>query len=164
MWSRVFGEDVCSRHGCSTFFSPRCCAWRRNASPLMQSSWTAWCNSEERRKGGKRSGRARTGKVDGQRKGEATQTLSGMLYADDAGIVSRPPERPEKTMTVIVTASAAFGLTLSEAKTEIMCLQMNGGGTCHSLLLQPARCTNKRSSLCSWAGLSVQIRTSDLWW
>ena len=37
-------------------FSRRCCAWRRNASPLMQSSWTAWCNSKERRKGEKRRG------------------------------------------------------------------------------------------------------------
>ena len=30
-------------------------------------------------------------------------------------------------MTVIVTACAAFGLTVSEAKTEIMCLQTKGG-------------------------------------
>ena len=56
MWSRVFGKGVCSRHCCSTFFSRQCCAWRRNASPLMLSSWTAWCNSKERRNGGKRRG------------------------------------------------------------------------------------------------------------
>ena len=31
-------------------------------------------------------------------------------------------------MTVIVTACAAFGLMVSEAKTEIMCLQTKGGG------------------------------------
>ena len=31
-------------------------------------------------------------------------------------------------MTVIVTACAAFGLTVSEAKTEIMCPQTKGGG------------------------------------
>ena len=31
-------------------------------------------------------------------------------------------------MTMIVTACAAFGLTVSEAKTEIMCLQAKGGG------------------------------------
>ena len=31
-------------------------------------------------------------------------------------------------MTVIVTACAAFLLTVSEAKTEIMCLQTKGGG------------------------------------
>ena len=31
-------------------------------------------------------------------------------------------------MTVIVTACAAFGLTVSEANTKIMCLQTKGGG------------------------------------
>ena len=31
-------------------------------------------------------------------------------------------------MAVIVTACASFGLTVSAAKTEIMCLQKNGGG------------------------------------
>ena len=51
-----------------------------------------------------------------------------MLSADDAGIISRSPDGLEKIMTVIVTACAAFGLTVSEAKTEIMCLQTKGGG------------------------------------
>ena len=31
-------------------------------------------------------------------------------------------------ITVIVTACAAFALTVSEAKAETMCLQMKGGG------------------------------------
>ena len=31
-------------------------------------------------------------------------------------------------MTVTVTACSAFGLTVSEAKTELMCLQTEGGG------------------------------------
>ena len=31
-------------------------------------------------------------------------------------------------MTVIVTACSTFGLTVSEAKTEIRCLQTKGGG------------------------------------
>ena len=70
----------------------------------------------------------RAGRVDGQRKEEAAQTLWGMLYADDAGVVSRSPEGLEKMLTVIVTACAAFGLTASEAKTEIMSLQTKGGG------------------------------------
>ena len=52
----------------------------------------------------------------------------GVLYADDVGIVSPSPEGLEKMMTVIVTACLAFGLTVSEAKTEIMCLQTKGGG------------------------------------
>ena len=52
----------------------------------------------------------------------------GMLYADDAGIVSRSSEGLERMMTVIVTACLSFGLTVSEAKTEIMCLETKGGG------------------------------------
>ena len=46
----------------------------------------------------------------------------GVSYADDTDIVSRSLEELEKMMTVIVTAGASFGMTVSEAKTEIMCL------------------------------------------
>ena len=49
-------------------------------------------NKEKRRK---KERRAWTGEVDGQMKEEAALTLSGILYSDDAGIVSRPPEGPE---------------------------------------------------------------------
>ena len=49
-----------------------------------------------------------------------------MLYADDAGVVSRSPEQPRKMTGVIVVVCAAFGLTVSEAKTEIMCLRAKG--------------------------------------
>ena len=52
--------------------------------------------------------------------------LSGMLYADDAGVVSRSPEQPRKMMGVIVVVCSAFGLIVSEAKTEIMCLRAKG--------------------------------------
>ena len=45
-----------------------------------------------------------------------------MLYADDAGVVSRSPEQLRKMQEVIVVVYAAFGLPVSEAKTEIMCL------------------------------------------
>ena len=62
-------------------------------------------------------------------RGEATAEESvlatplwGMLYADDAGVVSRSPEQLRKMMEVIAVVCAAFGLTESEAKTEIMCL------------------------------------------
>ena len=47
--------------------------------------------------------------------------LWGMLYADDAGVVSQPLEQLRKMRRVIVVVCAAFGLTVSEAKTEIMC-------------------------------------------
>ena len=91
---------------------------------------------------------------------EEPQTLWGMLYADDAGIVSRSPEGLENMMTVIVTACAAFGLTGSEAKTEIVCLQTKGGG--HVPFTDTAAGqVYKPSSLCSWAGLSAQVGTSE---
>ena len=49
--------------------------------------------------------------------------LWGMLYADDAGVVSQSPEQLRKMTGVIVVVCAAFGLTVSEARTEIMCLR-----------------------------------------
>ena len=52
--------------------------------------------------------------------------LWGMLYADDAGVVSRSPEQLRKMMGVIVVVCAAFGLIVSEANTEIMCLRAKG--------------------------------------
>ena len=47
----------------------------------------------------------------------------GMLYADDAGIVSKSAEGLAKMMTVIVTVFEAAGLTVSEKKTETMLLR-----------------------------------------
>ena len=49
-----------------------------------------------------------------------------MLYADDARVVSQSPEQPRKIMGMIVVVSAAFGLTISETKTESMCLRDKG--------------------------------------
>ena len=72
-----------------------------------------------------------------QGRGEATvgesalaTPLWGMLYADDAGVVSQSPEQLRKMMGVIVVTCAAFGLTVSEAKTEIMCLRAKGMPEC----------------------------------
>ena len=49
--------------------------------------------------------------------------LWGMLYADDAGVVWQSPEQLRKMMGVIVVVCAAFGLTVSDTKTEIICLR-----------------------------------------
>ena len=46
-----------------------------------------------------------------------------MPYADDAGVVSRSAEQLRKMMEVIMVVCAAFGLTVLEAKTDIMCLR-----------------------------------------
>ena len=84
-----------------------------------------------------------------------------MLYADDAGIVSRSSEELERMMTVIMTACSAFGLTVSEPKTEIMCLQPQGGGKV-SCTTNAVGQVYKQSSLCTWAGLSPQTETLAL--
>ena len=44
----------------------------------------------------------------------------GMLYADDAGVVSISPRGLTRMMGVIVVACQEFGLTVSEKKTEAM--------------------------------------------
>ena len=73
----------------------------------------------EEEKGGGR-GEATVGEV------ALATPLWGMLYADDAGVVSQSPEKLRKMMGVIVVVCTAFGLTVSEAKTEIMCLRAKG--------------------------------------
>ena len=63
----------------------------------------------KKEKGGRR-GKTRAGKAGGQEEGKA-QALWGMLCIDDVGILQR-------VVTAIVTACVAFGLTVSEAKTD----------------------------------------------
>ena len=46
----------------------------------------------------------------------------GMLYADDAYIVSRSPQGLERIMATLVDVFGAFGLTNSEKITETMSL------------------------------------------
>ena len=84
-----------------------------------------------------------------------------MLYADDAGIVSRSSEGLERMMTVIMTACSSFGLTVSEAKTEIMCLETKGEGKV-SFAINAAGQVYKQSGLCTWEGLSPQTETLAL--
>ena len=142
-WGKVFGKSECSRHCCSTCFSRRYCVAPRNAFSLMQPTWTTWRSSNERRRKGRRAHHARAKSAGGGGEGggggggggrwrwgkeeEEVQRLWGMLYADDGGVVSRSPEGLERMMPVIVTACSALGLTVSKAKTEITCLQTNGG-------------------------------------
>ena len=59
----------------------------------------------------------------------------GMLYADDAGIVSKLAEGLAKMMIVIVTVFKAAGLTVSEKKTEIMLLRTPDQAPCTSPLV-----------------------------
>ena len=57
-----------------------------------------------------------------------------MLYADDAGVVSKSAEGFAKMMTVIVTVFEAAGLTVSE-KTETMLLRTPDEAPCTSPLV-----------------------------
>ena len=99
---------------------------------------------QKKEKGEKKCTSCTGNNVNGRRgKEEEVQRLLGMLYADDAGIVSRSSERLERMMTVIVTSCSAFGLTASEPKKQIMCLQIKGGGRRRSQSMQPARYKNK---------------------
>ena len=58
-----------------------------------------------------------------------------MLYADDAGIVSKSAEGLAKMMTVIVTVFEAAGLTVSGKKTETMLLRTPDNAPCTSPLV-----------------------------
>ena len=51
------------------------------------------------------------------------RAVRGMLYAHDAGIVSKSAEGLAKMMTVIVTVFEAAGLTVSENNTDTMLLR-----------------------------------------
>ena len=50
------------------------------------------------------------------------RAIWGMLYADDAGIVSRSPRGLGRMMATFVEVFGTFGLTVSESKTETMCM------------------------------------------
>ena len=50
------------------------------------------------------------------------RTVWGILYADDACIVSRSPQGLGKMMEVVVEVCRAFALTVSAKKTETMCM------------------------------------------
>ena len=84
--------------------------WPPRVSRQTKASWTLWYTRERK---GERGGR---GEAAGGESVLATP-LWGVLYAD----ASRSPEQVKKMMGVIVVVCAAFGLTVSEANTEIMC-------------------------------------------
>ena len=50
------------------------------------------------------------------------RTVWGMLYADDACIISRSPQGLAKMVEVIVEVSRTFALTVSAKKTVTMCM------------------------------------------
>ena len=73
----------------------------------------------------------------------ARRAVWGLLYADDACIVSRSPQGLAKMMEVVVEVCRAFALTASLKKTEIMlCLhRVHRGRWCESK--QPGKSTKR---------------------
>ena len=89
------------------------------------------------------------------------RSVCGMLYADDAGVVSQSAEGLAKMMTVIVTVSEAAGLTVSEKKRRQCCCghPTRQSGPHRSSSNQRARSICRRCSFCTWAALSTQAPT-----
>ena len=122
----------------------------------MQPSWTAWFNFNEEGPGREEAEEGTDSqRQPGGRGGERPYAIQN-AYAKDTGIVSRPQQGLKRIVAVLANAKAAVGISVSEAKTEIMRKQ-NVRGRCRSPSLQPAKCTNKWFSSCTWAGLSAQI-------
>ena len=79
-----------------------------------------------------------------------------MLYADEAGIVSRSSKDLQRVTPAIATACSGLGLTFSEGELETMSLQSKGCGQMSFAIKQPVRYTKKNPlSLCTWAGLTA---------
>ena len=96
----------------------------------------------------------------------------GMLYADDACIVSRSPQGLAKIMEVIVEVCRAFASTMSAKKTETMCMpppytprtmmQVEAAGQTYK---QVQSFTYLRSAVTEVPDMSVEIarRTRACW-
>ena len=118
LWSRAF-KCACSCPSC-----------------LIYSSWRYKCGlhafqAEQIHYGrfgapeGKKGGEGERRKATAGEPALAT-SLWGVLYADNAGVVSQLLNQLRKMMGVIVIVCAAFGLTLSKANIEIICLRTKG--------------------------------------
>ena len=85
-------------------------------------------------------------------------TVWGMLYADDAGNVSKSAEGIAKKMAVIVTVFEAAGLIVPEKRTETMLLRKTDQAPRISPLVIEAADQRYRQgiSFCIWAVLSTQ--------
>ena len=86
--------------------------------------------------------------------------LWGVLYADNAGIVSRSQEGVESMVTVILTACSAFGLTVFDVKTELTCLQTKGGGKVSFAINATGQVYKRTIDFVYLGGLSAQTETS----
>ena len=66
------------------------------------------------------------------------RAVYGMLYADDAGVVSTSPRGLTRMMDVIVVACQEFGLTVSEKESEAMHLWSHPNTASNALRIEGA--------------------------
>ena len=95
----------------------------------------------------------------------ARRAVRGMLYADDAGVVSRSQEGLTRMMTTIVEVFGAFGLTLSEKKTETLLMrapekQPKDRRHHHLSSKQRGKSTLRSPSSDTWTALSTKMANS----
>lgn len=100
----------------------------------------------------------------------AERNVERILYADDAGIVSKSTERRAKTMKVIVTvleAGRQAGLTMLDQKTDTMLLQTRDHASRAPPFFIEAtenRAINRPISVYTSAALSMRKLTSWARW
>ena len=97
----------------------------------------------------------------------ARRAVWGMLYADDAGVVSRSQEGLTRMMTTIVEVFGEFVLTVSEKKTETLLMRApekqpkKGGPPPPPLVIEAAgQSTLRPPSSDTWAALSTKMANS----
>ena len=107
------------------------------------------------------------GVVTGTPLDRVRRAVWGMLYADDAGVVSRSQEGLTRMMITIVEVFGAFGLTVSEKKTETLLSgrrrnsQRKGDRRHHHLSSkQRGKSTLRPPSSDTWANLSTKMANS----
>ena len=85
----------------------------------------------------------------------------GMLYADDAGVVSTSPRELTRMMGVILVACFKFGLTASEKKTEAMHLWSHPHTASNALQIEAAGQRYKQTTECVYLGGAIS-ESADL--
>ena len=103
---------------------------------------------------------------DGRPRKEGTleivrRAVWGMLYADDAGVVSTSPRGLTRMMGVIVVACQEFGLTVSEKKTEAMHLWSHPHTASNALRIEAVEQRYKQTTEFGYLGGAIS-KSADL--
>ena len=90
----------------------------------------------------------------GQAGEDRGKELWAMLYADDAGVVSKSAQSLAKMMTAIVRVCEAFGLTVAEKKTETVYLRYPGAAE-QALVIEAAGQTYQQTDTFVYLGGAI---------